>query len=350
MFLRIECPGCKAVLQVEEALAGKQGKCIHCGHRIVVPTQSGVAISAQPLPASPSPLPPPPPPAPIAIPAAPLPVQFLTEASPESMVRELFDRNKSALLLVFEPGEDDSYDLADVPDNKIKCVATEDINQARFAALVESFGKRFAPRPPTAGATSGPVSQGSASGDFGQSGINLASQDTLFELKGDRLGMTLDDFKKKYARFTFDGRQDLPICSDQGWGGGKAELHTEAWHRQAGVIHARIDHPSEDNSPTIAGLKTDLLLYHFVDAKLFRISAFFATDQFHVVSDAVIKKYGPPNREIKQPREFIWENTVAWVDLLRGSVHPRTPSTLNLVHKQLLALAESRAPKGAADI
>ena len=47
---------------------------------------------------------------------------------------------------------------------------------------------------------------------------------------------------------------------------------------------------SEDNSPTIAGLKTDLLLYHFVDGLLYRISAFFATDQFHVVSDAVHEK------------------------------------------------------------
>ena len=151
MFLRIECPGCKAVLQVEEALAGKQGKCIHCGHRIIVPNQSGVAISAGPL--SP-PLPPSPPPGLPPIPAPPPPVQFLTEASPESMVRELFDRRKSALLLVFEPGEDDSYDLADVPDNKLKCIATEDINQARFAALVESFGKRFAPAQ-TSAATAG---------------------------------------------------------------------------------------------------------------------------------------------------------------------------------------------------
>jgi hypothetical protein len=142
----------------------------------------------------------------------------------------------------------------------------------------------------------------------------------------------------------------LPICSDQGWGGAKAELHSETWHRQAGIVHARIDYPSEDNSPTIAGLKTDLLLYHFLDGQLYRIAAFFATDQFHVVSDAVVTKYGPPNREIKQPRELIWENSQSWVHLLRGSVHPRTPSTLNLVHKQLLAVAESRAPKGAADI
>ena len=106
--------------------------------------------------------------------------------------------------------------------------------------------------------------------------------------------MSLDDFKKKYARFTNDGRQDLPICSDQGWGGGRTDLHTEAWHRHAGIVHARIDNPAEDNSPTIAGLKTDLLLYHFVDGQLFRISAYFATDQFHIVSDAVLKKYGPP--------------------------------------------------------
>jgi len=335
MFLRIECPGCKAILQVEEALAGKQGKCIHCGHRIIVPNQSGLAASAPPLP-----------------PPPPQPVQFLTEASPESMVRELFDRKKSALLLVFDPGEDESYDLEDVPDNKLKCIATEDINQARFAAVVASFSKRFAPRwiAPAATSPPGVTQQGSASSDFGQSGINLMAQDQLFELKGDRLGMTLDDFKKKYARFTNDGRQDLPICSDQGYGGGRADLHSEAWHRHAGIIHARIDNPAEDNSPTIAGLKTDLLLYYFIDGRLFRISAFFATDQFHVVSDAVLKKYGPPTREIKQPREMIWENAVAMVDLMRGSVHPRTPSTLNIIHKQLLTTAESRAPKGAADI
>jgi hypothetical protein len=339
MFLRIECPGCKAVLQVEEALAGKQGRCIHCGHKIVVP--GGSDLPDVPLP------PPPPayqPPSPPPSPPSPPPVQFLTEASPESMVRELFDRRKSALLLVFEPGEDQSYDLADVPDSKLKCIATEDINQARFAALVESFGKRFAPRRsarpnPTAGPPSG----------IGQLG-GAAGADPLFELKGDRLGMHLDDFKKKYARFNNDGRQDLPICSDQGWGAGRTELHSEAWHRHAGIVHARVDNPSEDNSPTIAGLKTDLLLYHFVDGVLFRISAYFATDQFHIVSDAVLKKYGPPTRENKQPRQLIWENPMAMIDLTRGSVHPRTASTLNLVHKQLMMMAESRAPRGAADI
>ena len=37
MPLQIECPGCKATLQVADELAGKQGKCIHCGHRLTVP-------------------------------------------------------------------------------------------------------------------------------------------------------------------------------------------------------------------------------------------------------------------------------------------------------------------------
>ena len=35
--MQIECPRCKATLQVPDELAGKQGKCIHCGHRLVVP-------------------------------------------------------------------------------------------------------------------------------------------------------------------------------------------------------------------------------------------------------------------------------------------------------------------------
>ena len=35
--MQLECPNCKATLQVPDEMAGKQGKCIHCGHRLVVP-------------------------------------------------------------------------------------------------------------------------------------------------------------------------------------------------------------------------------------------------------------------------------------------------------------------------
>ena len=313
-------------MQVEESLAGKQGKCIHCGHKIIVPNQSGPAPSAPPGPTA--------------------PVLFLTEASPEAMVRELHDRKKSALLLLFEPSAEGSYDLADVPDAKLKCIATEDVNQARFAQLVASFGKRFAAKRQAA-TTPAPAAEPSVVGRL--SGTAQGPNEP-FELKGDPLGMSLADFKQKYARFAHDGRQDLPICSDMPGYIGKAELHSEAWHRRAGIIHARIDHPLEDNSPTVAGVKTDLLLYQFMDRKLFRISALFATDLFHVVSEAVLQKYGPPSHETKHPRELIWENNVSRIILTRGTVHPRTASSIHMVHSELLATMESRTPKGAGDI
>jgi hypothetical protein len=269
MPIQIECPGCKATLQVADELAGRQGKCIHCGQRITVPGKASLGSFA--------------------------PTVF--EATPETMVRELYRRQQSALLLVFPTPPDDSYDLSAVADADLKCIATEDINQSRFAQLVASFTKRFAPR------KKGPPPPGPATDAM------------LFELKGDRLGMNL-----------------------------------EAWHRQANIVHARVDLPAEDNSPTVAGVKTELLLYQFVDDKLFRIAAFLPTDQFHVVSDAAVKKYGNATRDTPQPRQLVWENALAWVALTRGSVHPRQPSVLELVHRELHELAASRAPTAAADI
>jgi hypothetical protein len=291
------------MLQVADELAGKQGKCIHCGHRLTVPGRPSFGGL------SPS----------------------LFEATPEAMVRELYRRQHSAMLLVFRTPADGSYDLANVPDADLKCIATEDVNQSRFAQLVSGFTKRFAPR------------------KKGQSANGLTIEEQLYQLKGDQLGMSLEDFKQKYAR-QGEGGQKLPICSDTAWGANKASLHSEPWHRQAGIIHARVDLPAEDNSPTVAGVKTELLLYQFVDGKLFRIAAFLPTDQFHVVSEAAIKKYGPVTKETQKPRQLVWENPLAWIALTRGSVHPREASVLELVHRQLNEAASSRTPTGAADI
>jgi hypothetical protein len=303
MPIQIECPGCKATLQVAEELAGRQGKCLHCGQRITVPgkaSQGGLAPT-------------------------------LFEATPEMMVRELFRRQESALLLVFPTPPNGSYDLAEVADADLKCIATEDIHQPRFTQLVTSFAKRFAPR------------------KKGPSPPAPATDAMLFELKGDRLGMSLEEFKQKYARHV-EGGHKLPLCSDTAFGAEKVSLHSEPWHRQANIVHARVDLPAEDNSPTVAGVKTELLLYQFVDGKLFRIAASLPTDQFHVVSDAAIKKYGSPTRDTPQPRQLVWENALAWVVLARGSVHPRQPSVLELVHRELHELAHSRAPTAVADI
>ena len=51
-----------------------------------------------------------------------------------------------------------------------------------------------------------------------------------------------------------------------------------------------------------------------------------------------------------QLRELEWENNVSRIVLTRGSVHPRTPSTLHLVHKQLLHTLEGRVPGSEQDI
>jgi hypothetical protein len=303
MPIQIECPGCKSLLQVPDELAGKQGKCIQCGHKLTVPGRASGSGGLSPS---------------------------IFEAPPEAMVRELYRRQQSAVLLVFPTPIDGSYDLANVADEELKCIATEDVNQARFAELVVSFARRYGPRKKPG------------------SGSLPSLEDLLYELKSDRLGMSLEEFKQKYAR-SGEGGTKLPLCSDTAWGANKASLHSEPWHTQAGIIHARIDLPAEDNSPTVAGVKTDLLLYQFIDGKLFRITAYLPTDQFHLVSEAAIMKYGPATRESHKPRQLVWENPIASIVLTRGNVHPREASILEVVYKQLAELAGSRMPTGAAD-
>ncbi len=355
MPLQLECPGCKATLHVPDELAGKQGKCIHCGHRIVVPgpgapvgrsSVSGIGVgppsSANPaanmgnMPAPPSAVNMPAPPTASSMPAPPSASgsfsSGLFEATPESMVRELFRRQQSAMLLIFPTPPNGSYDLANFPDSDLKCIATEDINQARFMQLVASFAQRYGPR------KKGPGSS-----------TTMSVDEMLYELKGDKLGMTLEEFKQKYER-SGEGGTRLPLCSDTAWGANKASLRPQPWHQRAGIVHARIDLPSEDDSPTVAGVKTDLLLYEFIDGRLFRIVAWLPTDKFHLISDAAISKYGTVSRETQKPRQLVWENPMAWVALTRGLVHPPEPSVIELVHRQLHQVAESRVPSGATDI
>jgi hypothetical protein len=341
MPLQLECPGCKATLHVPDELAGKQGKCIHCGHRITVPSGPGVrgsvsGIGLRPPTATNPPAASPAPPSPGNVAAsASMSGNFssgLFEATPESMVREIFRRQQTALMLVFPTPADGSYDLANIPDSDLKCIATEDINQARFLQLVASFAQRYGPR------KKGPGSS-----------VTVSAEEMLYELKGDKLGMTLEEFKQKYER-SGEGGARLPLCSDTAWGANKASLRPQPWHARAGIVHARIDLPSEDDSPTVAGVKTELLLYEFVDGKLFRIAAWLPTDKFHLISEAAISKYGPVSRETQKPRQLVWENPMAWIALTRGTVHPPEPSVIELVHRQLHQLAESRVPSGATDI
>jgi len=62
MAIRVQCAGCGAVMNVRDDMAGKRGKCPHCGNIIEVP---------QPAPTAQPPPPPPPPPPPVSPAGAP---------------------------------------------------------------------------------------------------------------------------------------------------------------------------------------------------------------------------------------------------------------------------------------
>ncbi|MDP7597656.1 MAG: hypothetical protein QGI68_19120, partial [Pseudomonadales bacterium] len=49
------------------------------------------------------------------------------------------------------------------------------------------------------------------------------------------------------------------------------------------------------NRTTVAGVETELLVYHFIDDKLYRISAFFEQDGYSDVKRALSAKYGNPS-------------------------------------------------------
>ena len=81
--------------------------------------------------------------------------------------------------------------------------------------------------------------------------------------------------------------------------------------------------PSEGNSPTIAGVKTELVLYHFVDGRLFRITVLFDTEAIHLIREAIVTKHGLPTSETKEPVEIAWQNAVSTIRLVRGMMRPK---------------------------
>ncbi len=179
-------------------------------------------------------------------------------------------------------------------------------------------------------------------------GLEAAGAPLPFELKGDRLGMTLEQFKTKYARQA--GGMTLPYCSDSCPGQANPTLWTEPWHVAAGLVVGRVDLPSENNPPTVAGVKADNFLYHFVDGKLFRMTILFDTEAFHLVHEAILKKHGPPQRKFDDRMELIWDNGVSTLKLNRGAMRPKKASSLVYVHSQLQKIAEGRTPQRATDL
>jgi len=127
-------------------------------------------------------------------------------------------------------------------------------------------------------------------------------------------------------------------------------LWSEPWHLAAGLVNGRVDLPSEGNSPTIAGVKTELVLYHFVDGRLFRITVLFDTEAIHLIREAIVTKHGLPTSETKEPVEIAWQNAVSTIRLVRGMMRPKKASMLVLMHHELQKSAEGRMPRRVDDI
>ena len=213
---------------------------------------------------------------------------------------EIHRRKKSAVVVVFETPSSHSYDLSGQPDANVRCYRTDDMSDAQLMQVLEHVGR---------------MSQG-VRNQKGGIVLNPDAEVLPFELKGDRLGMTLEEFKVKHARKI--GSIAMPYCSDLTPGQGNPTLWTEPWHTAAGLVTGRLDLPSENASPTIAGVRTELVLYQFVDGRLFQISELFDTEAFHLLREALAVKHGPPTNEIKDPLEVSWQNAVSKIRLVCG--------------------------------
>lgn len=305
-LIRVQCTQCGTALQVRNELAGQQGRCPKCGATIEIPTA--------------------PPPSPTTTPL------LLAQATGPDMIGELQRRNRSAVLVVFETPADGSYELSKQAEANVRCYRTTDMSDEQLMAVLAELGH---------------MSQGMQNQ---KGGIGLQPEGTPqpYELKGDRLGMTLADFRTKYGRKI--GGMALPYCSDSCAGQANPNLWSEPWHVAAGLVNGRVDLPSENNPPTIAGVRTELLLYHFVDERLFRMTVLFDTEAFHLIHNALVQKQGPPAKENRERMEMTWDNGVSTIKLTRGTMRPKKASTLIFLHNALQKSAEGRAPQRSSDL
>jgi len=312
MPIQVLCNACQFKLEIPDEFAGKKAKCGNCGAPFRVP-------SSRREPAA-------------------VAKKLLTTASLEEIIAEVKRRGHAALLATVDLSKYGVGSLSDLLDSGdhlgpgLGFCTTEPLDaesQQRLLAVLGDGLKRL----------SNPVA--------------AAEQDAYYEpfdFKGDPLGMTLADFKHKYAREIPGSSQPAPFCSDRGGGFRIPELHTEPWHNAAGIVHARVELPSEHTPPSFAGVEAELLLYQFLDGRLFQITALFPSEGFPSVTDAIRRKYGSPTTERQEPRQLEWKRMACTVELTNGRISPPSPSQLRMYFDDLLEEALAREPSISSDI
>ncbi len=316
MPINLECPNCQTPFKVDDSFAGRRGTCKNCGSKVKIPGMASTVVGSASVP--------------------------LAQATPQQMVAELARRQISAVLAYSDAGPAQpppvtaDGDLLDSPTDLrrlLYCIKTFDLGDENVGRMLDQLAERVRREQSSKSAVA-----------------NITQKGELFELKGDWLGMSLDDFRQKYYRELPALGRVMPWCSDESPGKAIPGLKSETWYSGAGIVCARVDLPAENASPTIAQEQTESVIYQFLDGRLFQIEAQFATQAFHRVLEVLNRKYGQPVSESHSPREVTWWNLSATIELKFGGIRPPRPSQLRFFHDELFKQAIARVPSHLHDI
>jgi hypothetical protein len=177
-----------------------------------------------------------------------------------------------------------------------------------------------------------------------------------YDLKGDRLGMSLGDFRDKHHRNVGDvdvkgkyheDAHQAPFCEDKG----------------NGLTECQIYFPFEKAegkaAETIANAPADLM-FEFVDGKLWGISAVFKQADFETVKKGFTEKFGDPkSSESKMYQNAFgatfsgqilgWNNGTSTILLIERNRNLNT-SSVQMEHTALAAIAKARTSKSKPDM
>ncbi|TWT42837.1 hypothetical protein [Botrimarina hoheduenensis] len=331
MSIQLTCPNCEAILRLADAMAGRMGACRECGGEISVPQD---LESFRPLQERP-----------------------LGKATLDDIVKELARRGETAVLTVLgdrKKTRDQRTDSTILSQSEsdtqiglgpgVRQYTTEEIPPTRLEQLFTGLARLAQMR-----IEAERLAQSKDAIDPAEGAGSFDSKSN-FEFKGDPLGMSLADFRLRHERQVEGRRRRMPWCSDESPGVNNPELHSEAWHAAAGIVHARIELPFENNSPTVGGVRTSLVLYQFVDERLFQVTAFLPPEGLNQVVQALNIKYGEPQSVNHEPRQMLWWKLNSSIEVSAGRLHPREDAIVRYFHDELLAEASRRRPSGSADL
>jgi hypothetical protein len=178
----------------------------------------------------------------------------------------------------------------------------------------------------------------------------LAAEKRPFELKGDRLGMSLNLFKRKYDRAVEGDPKHAPFCSDENPNIDFPSLLYNHEEGTAGIVKGSATFPFEEhglhpNFPTIAGVRANIYSYSFFNGQLYEITILFHQPNYAQVADALKTKYGNPNSSETQSYQngfgvkfqgdvLTWKNEVSAMVLTERAGNA-DDSLLRLVHYEL---------------